>query len=58
MLVKMKPPKFPMALGIIRAVRAVTYDELVTEQIVESSKDSNINNMDDLLSSGNTWEVN
>ena len=58
MLVKMQPPKFPMALGIIRAVRAVTYDELVTEQIVESSKDSNINNMDDLLSSGNTWEVN
>ncbi len=58
MLVKMQPPKFPMALGVIRAVKAVTYDELVTKQIAESSKDSNINNMDDLLRSGNTWEVN
>jgi len=58
MLVKMKPPKHPMALGVVRAVKAVTFDELVTSQIKEGSRKTKIKNMDDLLCSGNTWEVN
>jgi len=58
MLVKMKPPKYPMALGVVRAVKAVTFDELVTMQIKEGSRKTKIKNMDDLLCSGNTWEVN
>jgi len=58
MLVKMKPPKHPMALGVVRAVKAVTFDELVTMQIKEGSRKTKIKNMDDLLCSGNTWEVN
>lgn len=58
MLVKMKPPKHPMALGVVRAVKAVTFDELVTSQIKEGSRKTKIKNMDDLLCSGNIWEVN
>ncbi len=58
MLVKMKPPKHPMALGVVRAVKAVTFDEVVTTQINEGSRKTKIKNMDDLLCSGNTWEVN
>ncbi len=58
MLVKMKPPKYPMALGVVRAVKAVTFDELVRTQIKEGSRKTKIKNMDDLLCSGNTWEVN
>ena len=57
MLVRMKPPEFPMALGIIRAVEGPTYDELIYEQIDHSKKNTKIKNMDDLLNSGNTWEV-
>jgi len=57
MLVKMAPPKYPRALGIIRAVEDKTYDQLVVQQIEHARKNAKIQNMDDLLASGNTWEV-
>jgi 2-oxoglutarate ferredoxin oxidoreductase subunit beta len=57
MLIRMSPPHFPMALGIIRAVKAPTYDELVEQQYQESVARSNYKNVDELLKSGNTWEV-
>ena len=57
MLIRMKPPEFPMALGIIRAVEAPTYDDLIYNQIKHSQENAKFKNMDELLNSGNTWEV-
>ena len=57
MLIKMSPPYFPMALGIIRAVNAPTYDDLVEQQYQDSVAKAKYNNVDQLLKSGNTWEV-
>ena len=57
MLAHMKYPGYPVALGIIRAVPGQTYDAAVEEQIAYVKENSLIKNMDDLLHSGNTWEV-
>ena len=57
MLVKMKPPEFPVALGIIRAVKARTYDQMVKNEYEESLKSAKYSSINDLLNGGNTWEV-
>lgn len=57
MLVRLKPPQFPMVLGVIREVEAPAYSARLEEEINLSSKKSNYANMDDLLNSGETWEV-
>lgn len=57
MLIKMQPPEFPVALGVIRAVEDVTYNELVERQYADSKKTAKYHNMDELLNSGETWEV-
>lgn len=57
MLVNMKAPEFPVALGVIREVTAHTYDEALDDQIEQVKKISGIHCMDDLLNSGDTWEV-
>ncbi len=57
MLAKMAPPHLPMAFGVIRSAMYPTYDDLVEEQIKYSKETSKIKNMDDLLNSGDTWEI-
>lgn len=57
MLVDMKYPEYPVALGIIRSVKDKTYDDNVRDQIADCQKDSEIKNMDQLLRCGATWEV-
>ncbi len=57
MLIKMNPPHFPMALGIIRAVTAPTYDDLTEQQNEASKENAKITSVSDLLNSGNTWVV-
>lgn len=57
MLVRMAPPHFPVALGIIRAVPSPTYEDLVDQQYALSQEKAKYQNMDELLNSGNTWEV-
>ncbi len=56
-LINMKFPFFPVAFGVIRSVEAHTYDERVEAQIKEVQATAKIKNMDDLLNSGSTWEV-
>ncbi len=56
-LIDMQTPNFPVALGVIRAVDAPTYDGLMTKQIEEVKAKSSIKCMDDLLNSGSTWTV-
>jgi 2-oxoglutarate ferredoxin oxidoreductase subunit beta len=56
-LIGMKLPDFPVAMGVIRAVKAPVYDEVMEIQIEEVKRKSKIKTIDDLLSSGNTWVV-
>jgi len=57
MLAHMKYPDYPVALGIIRAVPAPTYEREVEEQIAHVKENTRIKCMDDLLNSGNIWKV-
>lgn len=57
MLIDMKYPEFPVALGVIRDVEDRTYDDGIYEQIEEVKAKSKITCMDDLLRSGATWTV-
>lgn len=57
MLIDMKFPEYPVALGVIRAVKDSTYDDNVRDQLAEVREKSKIKTMDDLLMSGATWEV-
>jgi len=57
MLIDMKYPDFPVALGVIRAVPDKTYDDNVRDQVIDVSEHSPIHTMDQLLHSGATWEV-
>lgn len=57
MLIDMKYPELPIALGVIRAVNDKTYDDNVRDQVIDVMEHSQIHNMDELLHSGATWEV-
>jgi 2-oxoglutarate/2-oxoacid ferredoxin oxidoreductase subunit beta len=57
MLANMRYPEYPVALGVIRSVDAVTYDTAVADQITEVKKTAKIKNMTDLLNSGSVWNV-
>ena len=50
-------PDFPVALGVIRDVKDVTYDEGVRKQVEDVKAKSKIQCVDDLLRSGSTWIV-
>ena len=56
-LVDMKGPDYPVALGVIRDVRDITYDDGVRDQVKDVMARSKIHCVDDLLHSGTTWEV-
>ena len=58
MLAKLAPPEFPMVFGVIRSAMFPTYDDLMEEQIKEAKNTSKIKCVDDLLNSGDTWEIN
>ena len=57
-LAKMSWPEYPVAFGVIRAAKYPTYDDLMEEQIAQIKASSKIHSMDDLLNSGDTWEIN
>jgi 2-oxoglutarate ferredoxin oxidoreductase subunit beta len=57
-LVRMDQPHFPVAMGIIRAVDRTVYEDLLYDQIKHSKEKNKIKCMDDLLKSGNTFEMN
>ena len=57
MLVEMKHPDYPVALGIIRDVEDGTYDQRVEAQLEEVKANAKIHSVDELLHSGATWEV-
>lgn len=57
MLVNMKYPEMPVALGVIRNVKDQTYDDCVRDQLLEVQKNAKIHSIDELLNSGDTWDV-
>ncbi len=56
-LINMKVPDFPVAFGVIRSVPALVYDAEMEAQIKQVQQNRKITNVDELLKSGNTWEV-
>ncbi|MFW5793709.1 MAG: 2-oxoacid:ferredoxin oxidoreductase subunit beta [Bacteroidota bacterium] len=57
MLGRMMPPEFPVAMGVIRSAKTNTYDQLFEAQLKRSKEKATINSVDDLLNSGDTWEI-
>lgn len=57
MLAKISPPEFPIALGVIRSASFSTYDDKVLEQMQAAKETSRIKNVDDLLNSGDVFEI-
>ncbi|MCG8411664.1 MAG: 2-oxoacid:ferredoxin oxidoreductase subunit beta [Bacteroidales bacterium] len=57
MLANMSYPEYPVAFGVIRNVKAETYDKAVYKQVEDVKEKSSFKCMDDLLRSGTTWEV-
>ncbi len=57
MLIDMKYPELPVALGVIRAVNDKTYDDNVRDQVIDVREHAQIKCVDELLRSGATWEV-
>ena len=56
-LADMKGPDYPVALGVIRDVKDITYDDGVRDQVKDVMAKSKIHSVDELLHSGSTWEV-
>jgi 2-oxoglutarate ferredoxin oxidoreductase subunit beta len=57
LLATMKPPKYPVALGVIRSITDFTYDDKMENIIKQEKENSPIKTMDDLLNSGKTWDI-
>lgn len=57
MLTRMSLPDLPVAMGIIRSCASLVYESMLVEQIEHARKNSEIKTVNDLLRSGNTFEV-
>jgi 2-oxoglutarate ferredoxin oxidoreductase subunit beta len=57
MLAKLSPPEFPVALGVIRSASFSTYDDQVVEQMKHAKDTAKIKSVDDLLNSGDVFEI-
>lgn len=56
-LVNMEYPEFPVALGVIRKVKAPVYDQAMETQIKDVQKTTKIRSFLDLAKDGDVWEV-
>ncbi len=57
MLARMSLPELPVAMGVIRACESKVFESMLVDQVENASKNSKIKNVNDLLRSGNTFEV-
>jgi 2-oxoglutarate ferredoxin oxidoreductase subunit beta len=58
MLARMDYPNFPVPVGIFRSVSKPTYEDLMEDQVQESIRRLGQGNLEELLDSGDTWEIN
>ena len=56
-LADMEYPNYPVAMGVIRSVKAPVYDQCVEQQLEEVQSLSKIKSFNDLIHSGDVWEV-
>ena len=57
MLVRLERPEFPVVFGVIRDVDEPTFDGGIVQQIDQVKKTSKLKSVNDLLNSGETWEI-
>ena len=57
MLSRMTLPDFPVAMGVIRAIKTIIFEDALAEQIKEAKEKTGINSVYDLLNSGNVFEI-
>jgi 2-oxoglutarate ferredoxin oxidoreductase subunit beta len=57
MLASMSLPEFPIAFGVIRSVLSETLEDAVWNSVEHEKEVSPYKSVDDLLNSGNTWEI-
>lgn len=57
MLTRMTLPELPVATGIIRSYGGNVYEEILEEQIATAKQQTRIKNMNELVNSGNVWEI-
>jgi len=56
-LANMEYPELPVALGVIRSVKHKIYDECVESQLQDVQQKTNISTFEELVNSGDVWEV-
>ena len=56
-LSQMNYPDFPLALGVIRAIEKDTFDSHMISQMNEAIHERTVNNIDELLKSGNIFNI-
>ena len=56
-LASLKPPEFPVPIGVFRAVETATYDALLQGQVAGAIAKRGVGSLHDLLHSGDTWAV-
>ena len=57
MLIRMRPPYFPVALGVIREAPRESFNQGISRQIYVAKEASHFSNVQDLLNSGDTWKI-
>ncbi len=58
MLVRMMLPDFPVAMGVVRAAESTVYESLLFDQVQHAKETSEVKSVDQLLRSGNVFEIN
>ncbi|MCK4921410.1 MAG: 2-oxoacid:ferredoxin oxidoreductase subunit beta [Bacteroidales bacterium] len=58
MLARMSLPEFPVAMGVIRAVKNPVYESMLYEQVKANKATAKFKNVDELMRSGNTFMIN
>ena len=57
MLARMTLPDMPVAMGVIRAYQSRVYESMLSEQVEYARKNTKIKTVNELLRSGNTFQV-
>jgi 2-oxoglutarate ferredoxin oxidoreductase subunit beta len=56
-LAMMDGHELPLAVGVIRDVEGLTYDEEIEKQVAEVKAKKNFGSLRDMILAGETWEV-
>ena len=57
LLSRLRYPKFPEPIGVLRCVARPSYENLMEDQIEEARKSRGAGNLEALFNAGDTWQV-